>query len=595
MPALLRPDFNGVPMALRALPQWVLWREELRGNKPTKVPYHWEGEHHASTTDARSWGSFNEVYEAYYRGNEHWDGCGFVVQQANDLLLFDLDACRNIETGALAGWADFWVTEFDSYTEISPSGTGIHIIAKGRFPFSGRRRGSKEHPPCFEAYADARFFCITGLVQAQCSDDIYERQDAIDLLALEFDEVITVEPRSYEPPGAEMQTALRFQLMQESDRLFNLTWERRRTDLGDQSDSGYEMSLVVQAALCGWGRADLVWLIKHHRVEKCADPSKGDRQDYLDRTIDRALGWIRQRLTPTVDLRGTQVAPPPQSSPTAAVSPPRPAANGHDPEPIATPDVPIATAAAPGEGESESIDAPAAAGSHTNGVDPTPQKIDDLSEFLTVWVFGLVQSNDPPIFYLRVSKPNGPIIDVRIGSERDLDNQNLVRAKLGPVSERMFPLMRRAGWLALVQRLLECRIYRNIDRSTLDRYRELLRGWIRPQRIAGQEERFQAIDQRMPFWELDAADVVWINAEKFRQHLNLSLDIKLDSHETEEVFSQIAGPPKKRLAIHGGRRTSNVFYPIPVALFDGEIELPTRRDRSRRRPRVDEEVEEVPY
>jgi primase-polymerase (primpol)-like protein len=44
---------------------------------------------------------------------------------------------------------------FDSYSEISFSGNGLHIIVEGEIP-SGRRRG------CIEMYDNARFFTVTG-------------------------------------------------------------------------------------------------------------------------------------------------------------------------------------------------------------------------------------------------------------------------------------------------------------------------------------------------------------------------------------------------------------------------------------------------
>src|SRR5699024_2621495 len=43
-----------------------------------------------------------------------------------------------------------------SYSEISPSGNGIHIIAKGELPKGGRRKGK------IEVYDSGRFFTVTG-------------------------------------------------------------------------------------------------------------------------------------------------------------------------------------------------------------------------------------------------------------------------------------------------------------------------------------------------------------------------------------------------------------------------------------------------
>jgi primase-polymerase (primpol)-like protein len=35
----MTPDFSKIPQELKALPQWVLWKSEIRDGKPTKIPY----------------------------------------------------------------------------------------------------------------------------------------------------------------------------------------------------------------------------------------------------------------------------------------------------------------------------------------------------------------------------------------------------------------------------------------------------------------------------------------------------------------------------------------------------------------------------
>jgi putative DNA primase/helicase len=45
----------------------------------------------------------------------------------------------------------------DSYTELSPSGKGVHVIAKGQIPHGGRRGA-------VEMYCQDRFFTVTGHV-----------------------------------------------------------------------------------------------------------------------------------------------------------------------------------------------------------------------------------------------------------------------------------------------------------------------------------------------------------------------------------------------------------------------------------------------
>ena len=68
----------------------------------------------------------------------------------------DLDACRDPETGAMTAEAHAMILALSSYTEISPSGTGVHILLRGRLLPGRRRQGH------VEIYADGRYFTVTG-------------------------------------------------------------------------------------------------------------------------------------------------------------------------------------------------------------------------------------------------------------------------------------------------------------------------------------------------------------------------------------------------------------------------------------------------
>jgi primase-polymerase (primpol)-like protein len=143
---------DGVPDEMKVRPQWVLWRLEERAGKPTKVPYSPHGlRQRASSTDLTTWGTFEEVLALL----EHYDGIGFVFCSADPYTGVDLDGCRDPHTSELEPWAAEIVAALDSYTELSPSGTGVHIICKAKIPRGGRRGQ-------IEMYAQDRFFTVTG-------------------------------------------------------------------------------------------------------------------------------------------------------------------------------------------------------------------------------------------------------------------------------------------------------------------------------------------------------------------------------------------------------------------------------------------------
>ena len=147
-------QFENIPEELRRRPQWLVWKLEERDSKPTKIPYIAGGVGKASSTDSETWRSFDEAVVALKTGR--YGGIGFVFSTGDPYAGIDLDDCRNPETGELEEWAAKTVQDLDGYAEVSPSGTGVHIIVRGKAP--NKKRGK------VEAYSSERYFTITGQV-----------------------------------------------------------------------------------------------------------------------------------------------------------------------------------------------------------------------------------------------------------------------------------------------------------------------------------------------------------------------------------------------------------------------------------------------
>jgi putative DNA primase/helicase len=146
---ILPVKVENIPEELKARPQWVVWKAV--GEKPDKVPFSARTGRRASSTNLMSWSTFEEALEAYEDGE--YAGLGFVFSSADPYTGLDLDDCVN-EDGEIAGWALEIVRHFDSYTELSATGSGLHIIVRGDLP--NRRKGE------VEVYSSKRFFTMTG-------------------------------------------------------------------------------------------------------------------------------------------------------------------------------------------------------------------------------------------------------------------------------------------------------------------------------------------------------------------------------------------------------------------------------------------------
>lgn len=158
-------NFDNIPKDLKELPNWVLWKLQKVNDRKTKVPYQVNGKT-ASSTNPDTWTSFDNVLQAYNKGQ--YSGIGFVFTNTN-ISGIDIDHC--ITNGSINKDAQGIINLFNSYTEYSPSGQGIHIYVFGKIPKAIK---SKD----IEIYSEGRYFTVTG--NKICGDTIENRQDILD-------------------------------------------------------------------------------------------------------------------------------------------------------------------------------------------------------------------------------------------------------------------------------------------------------------------------------------------------------------------------------------------------------------------------------
>jgi putative DNA primase/helicase len=101
-----------IPAELKALPQWVCWRYTWNSEagkwikKPLRPKDGNATSHNAK--EAKYWTSFEFAYQRYLDSqSESWrfDGIGLVLLPENVIVGFDLDHCREPETGEVKPWA----------------------------------------------------------------------------------------------------------------------------------------------------------------------------------------------------------------------------------------------------------------------------------------------------------------------------------------------------------------------------------------------------------------------------------------------------------------------------------------------------------
>lgn len=148
-------EVKQIPAELRALPQWVGFNER-------KEPINPKTGELASSIDPRTWSDLDTAMRAAERF--HLKGIGFVFTREVKIVGIDLDECRDPETGAIMPAAQKIIDDLDSYTEISPSRKGVHILCRGARPIDeGKNRSMPEFGfKKIEMYSQKRYFTVTG-------------------------------------------------------------------------------------------------------------------------------------------------------------------------------------------------------------------------------------------------------------------------------------------------------------------------------------------------------------------------------------------------------------------------------------------------
>jgi AAA domain len=115
-------------------PRWVTWRQEERQNKEgktikVKLPYNPNtGRSAKIPTDPSTYGTREEAERRWSRlDDDSPGGVGIVLGAIGGITLMgiDLDGCIDPKSKEIAPWADEVLDRFNTYSEISPSGTGI--------------------------------------------------------------------------------------------------------------------------------------------------------------------------------------------------------------------------------------------------------------------------------------------------------------------------------------------------------------------------------------------------------------------------------------------------------------------------------------
>jgi primase-polymerase (primpol)-like protein len=191
-------NFTGLPdipaiQELQTIPQWVAWKLEERNGKMTKPPVAPRSGFGASHSDPKTWGSYQEA--AQMAARRKLAGVGFVLSPQDEYTGIDLDKCIT-EEGKLEPWAAEIVSLAETYCEVSPSGRGLRLIARGKVD-----RAIKNDQAHVEIYRDSRYLTITGNHVDGTPSDIRPAPRTIEKLAARVEAMRPAPEPRHEAPS----------------------------------------------------------------------------------------------------------------------------------------------------------------------------------------------------------------------------------------------------------------------------------------------------------------------------------------------------------------------------------------------------------
>lgn len=126
-------NYNSIPEPLRWPAKWLQYYLSPDPKHPQKKPKKRPCLKWASPED-RAANLRNLDYLIANRQLAKGGGYQRYVDKAENFTYVDLDKCRNPETGDVEPWALDLIEWLDTYTEISASGAGFHLVAQGTVP-----------------------------------------------------------------------------------------------------------------------------------------------------------------------------------------------------------------------------------------------------------------------------------------------------------------------------------------------------------------------------------------------------------------------------------------------------------------------------
>lgn len=272
------------PEELKQFPQWVIWKNVAKPDGGyTKLPYSaLNGGGMASVTDWKTWSTFAQAVQAAQR---QMCGIGFVLTDKDPYAFIDLDDPHG-DASVISRQQKIEET-FQTYSELSPSGKGLHIICRGEVP-RGRRRDK------VEVYSTQRFMTMTG--ETYRNTVIADRKDLLRTLWDEIGGSPETETEVHDQSQKYDDTVIHSMAVQAvNGEKFNHLWNGEYLQAGYKSQSEADFALID---MLGFYSRNSDQIKRMFLQSALGQRDKALRKNYIETMIRRSF----DNQPPFVDL-----------------------------------------------------------------------------------------------------------------------------------------------------------------------------------------------------------------------------------------------------------------------------------------------------
>jgi len=282
---------ENIPTMLKEHRNWVVWGVQ---DSPLKAPYNpaslISGKPQFAKAGIReTWSDYQTATQCVNQGLAHGVGYQF---DGNGIFGVDLDSVLD-KSGKLTNEAIDIIYKLNSYTEYSPSGTGIHIIVKAPSAEITRHR-KKDY--FLEIYGKDRYFTVTGNI-CGCNKDIATRTIELQEIHDKFLLPTTSNKAIISPKPTTSDNSMYDRLLNiglNRDNVFNALWHGERRHGNESADD-----IALMNKLAYWCNTDSTSMIQaflsspYYSQKNDAHKKKCRRSDYLANTAKNSSDSVR--------------------------------------------------------------------------------------------------------------------------------------------------------------------------------------------------------------------------------------------------------------------------------------------------------------